>query len=74
MNKSIFTSKTMWVNATTLVATATGFFAGSLSSHPDLVCWLVLIQAVANIILRWLTKEPVAMKATKPQTDVATSG
>jgi hypothetical protein len=73
MNKSFLTSKTLWVNATTLVATATGFFAGSLSSHPDLVCWLVLVQAVANIVLRWLTKEPITLKATQPQSDVATS-
>lgn len=66
--KSIFASKTLWVNGLTLVATGTGFFAGSLSSHPDLVCWLVLAQSVANILLRFMTKNAVA---AKPSSEVA---
>jgi hypothetical protein len=61
MIKSIFASKTLWVNGLTLVATGTGFFAGSLSSHPDLVCWLVLAQAVANILLRFMTKSAITV-------------
>lgn len=64
-------SKTIWVNGVTLIATGTEFFAGSLTSHPDLVAWLVLVQAIANIALRFMTKTPLA--ATKPTTDVATS-
>jgi hypothetical protein len=71
MTKSFLASKTLWVNAITFVATGTGFFAGALTSHQDLVCWLVLIQAAANIVLRFLTKETVTLAATKPQSDVA---
>jgi hypothetical protein len=63
MIKSIFASKTMWVNSISFVATATGFFAGSLSSHPDLVCYLCLAQAAANVILRLMTKSAVAVNA-----------
>lgn len=74
MSKSFWTSKTLWVNGITLLATGTGFFAGALSAHPDLVCWLVLVQAVANLILRWVTKVPVTVTTpVKPQSDVATS-
>ncbi|MFA5345369.1 MAG: hypothetical protein WC315_03765 [Candidatus Omnitrophota bacterium] len=73
MTKSIFASKTLWVNTISLVATGTGFFAGALTAHPDLVCWLVLIQAAANIVLRFMTKEPVSVVSKKPQSDVATS-
>jgi hypothetical protein len=73
MTKGFLTSKTLWINTISLVATGTGFFAGALTSHPDLVCWLVLIQAAANIMLRFMTKEPVTLKAQKPQSDVATS-
>lgn len=60
--KSIFASKTIWLNAVTMVATGAGFFAGSLSSHPDLVCWLVLIQSLANVVLRLITNTAVAVK------------
>jgi len=73
MFKNILASKTLWVNGVTLVATGTGFFAGALSSHPDLVCWLVLVQAVANILLRFMTKTAIVTTPIKPQTDVAVS-
>jgi hypothetical protein len=60
--KSIFASKTIWLNAVTMVATGAGFFAGSLSSHPDLVCWLVLIQSLANVVLRLMTNTAIVVK------------
>lgn len=58
--KSIFASKTIWLNAVTMIATGAGFFAGSLSSHPDMVCWLVMIQSIANVILRLTTNTAIA--------------
>ncbi len=73
MSKSYLTSKTLWVNAIALVATGTGFASGTLTSYPTLVCVLVVVQSIANLILRLLTKEPVSLKAQKPQSDVATS-
>lgn len=73
MTKSFLTSKTLWLNTISLIATGTGFASGALTSYPDLVCWLVLIQAAANIVLRFMTKEPVTLKVQKPQSDIAIS-
>lgn len=59
--KSVFASKTMWVNGLALVATGTGIFAGTLSSYPTAVAWLVVIQSLANLLLRLTTKTPVTL-------------
>ena len=59
MGKSIFLSKTLWFNGLSLLATGAGFLSGNLSAHPEIVTALVLIQALANIVLRLVTKEPV---------------
>jgi hypothetical protein len=61
MAKSFLASKTLWVNTAALVATGTGFFAGSLSSYPTTVAILVLIQSIANLALRFMTKTPVTL-------------
>lgn len=64
--KTFLASKTIWVNGLTLLATGTGFFAGSLSSYPTAVCWLVVLQSIANLILRFMTKTPVTLSLRKP--------
>jgi hypothetical protein len=71
MGKSILLSKTIWVNILSLVATGTGFATGTLTQYPTLVCVLVLVQAVANLVLRLMTKESVTLTTTKLQSDVA---
>lgn len=60
MGKSIFLSRTMWFNGLSIVATGAGFFSGSLSAYPEVVTALVIIQAIANIALRFITVEPIA--------------
>ena len=62
--KAFWASKTLWINGLTLVGTGVGFFAGSLSSYPDLVCWLVLLQSAINLALRLLTKTGVSVTKT----------
>lgn len=64
--KSFLASKTIWANVAMLVATGTGFFAGSLSSYPTTVAVLVLIQSIANLALRFMTKSPVTLALRKP--------
>jgi hypothetical protein len=64
--KTVFESKTLWVNSLALVATGTGFFAGTLSSYPTTVCWLIMLQAVANLLLRLTTATPVTLSLRKP--------
>jgi hypothetical protein len=70
MSKNFLLSKTLWLNAIALVATGTGFASGSLTSYPTLVCVLVLVQSIANLALRLLTKEAITLTA-KPQSEVA---
>ncbi len=62
MGKSIFLSKTLWFNGLSMLATGAGFLSGSLAAHPEIVTVLVIVQALANIVLRFVTVEPVAMK------------
>lgn len=59
MGKSKWLSKTLWFNGLTLVTTSAGWLAGTLSSYPEVVAGLVLTQALVNIILRFVTKEPI---------------
>jgi len=59
MGKSKYLSKTIWVNTLVLIGTGAGWMAGSLSSYPELVAGLVIAQALVNILLRFVTKEPI---------------
>ncbi len=59
MGKSFLASKTLWFNGLSLVATGAGFLSGNLSAHPEIVTALVIIQALANILLRMVTTQPV---------------
>jgi len=71
MGKSFLASKTLWLNAIALIATGTGFASGTLTSYPTLVCVLVVVQSIANLVLRLMTKEPVTI--AKTQSNVASS-
>ncbi|GMU26103.1 MAG: hypothetical protein AMXMBFR16_10080 [Candidatus Uhrbacteria bacterium] len=62
MVKSFLLSKTLWVNVLSLVGTGAGFASGELAARPELVAALVIVQAVANIILRLVTKQPLGLK------------
>lgn len=63
MVKSFLLSKTLWVNVLSLIGTSAGFASGELAARPELVAALVILQAVANIILRLVTKQPLGLKS-----------
>lgn len=58
--KGWLASKTMWFNVLSLVVAGSSWGAGALTAHPDLVCALVIIQAVGNLLLRRMTKTVIA--------------
>lgn len=57
--KKWFNSKTIWFNLLSVVATSTGWFIGVLTGHPYLVVSLVLLNAIANMVLRFSTKTSI---------------
>ena len=62
MTKSLFASKTFWVN---LISGAVLFLAlPELSTvlGPDAIRYTTLVQAVLNIVLRLVTVEPVSIR------------
>ncbi len=61
--KGWLASKTMWFNALSVIVAGASWGAGSLTSHPDLVCILVIVQAIGNLILRRFTNTAIAKKA-----------
>lgn len=61
MGKSIWQSKTFWINFATLAVAILSDVAGSdlLKDNPEYATKLIEIVAFANIVLRWITREPV---------------
>jgi len=58
-SKSWINSKTAWYNVLSIVVAGASWGAGSLSAHPDLVCILVIVQALGNLILRKFTNTAI---------------
>ena len=61
LGKGLLKSKTMWVNLLTMLAGAVTYFADSelVTNNPDTVAMLGVGLGLVNIILRFLTKEPI---------------
>ncbi len=61
MGKSLFKSKTFWVNlVVTVTAILTAFSNFSLiQEYPEIVVEIVALIGFGNIVLRILTKEPI---------------
>ena len=61
MPKSPLKSKTMWVNSLALLAGMATYLTGAdvIKEYPTTVAVLVLLQAAANLGLRYVTKEPI---------------
>jgi len=61
MKKSLFASKTVWVNALVLATGIVGLVAGSdlIAENPALVAGFVAAQSALNVILRLFTSQPI---------------
>ncbi len=57
MGKSIFASKTFWVNALGGIATTSGLATGYIP--PKYAPAVVATGAIANVLLRLLTNQPI---------------
>ena len=66
MGKSIWQSKTFWINFATLAIAILSDVAGSeiLKDNPEYATKLLEIVAFGNIILRWITREPVLLSGS----------
>ena len=60
--KSIFSSKTFWFNALAFVGAVAGAFGFTGELAPDLQPFVVPAVTLINIVLRYLTKQPVALR------------
>lgn len=61
MKKSLFASKTVWVNVIVLAAGIVSAIAGSelIAEYPQLVAGFVAAQSALNVVLRLITTKPI---------------
>lgn len=59
--KTVFQSRTMWVNLATLAVGVLGYLVGQdmISDNASLMAILVAIQGAVNIGLRFITTKPI---------------
>lgn len=63
--KDFYKSKTFWVNLVAIVASIAGVFSLDLGLDPETQTAVVAsIMGVVNIVLRFITKEPIKPVAT----------
>lgn len=67
--KSIFASKTFWLNAIQTAIAVTGVFIGApwIVDHPQLASGLVVLSGILNVFLRYVTDAPVTLLGTRSQ-------
>jgi len=66
--KSPLASLTVWFNALTILGAFLAFAVNDptigalLKEHPDALKWIISVQAIVNLALRFKTKEPIVNK------------
>lgn len=62
VKKSVFASKTVWVNVISLITGVVGVVAGSdmVAEYPAIVAGFVAAQSALNVLLRLFTSKPIA--------------
>ena len=63
MQKSVFTSKTMWANVMALIAAVSALFGLEMTpeAQMQLVEFLLLGMPMLNVVLRFVTKDKVVL-------------
>ena len=63
--KSIFKSKTFWVNAAVIIVGVASMLTDPVQYGPEVAKWAAVVLAVVNIVLRTITTGPVSIKPQK---------
>ena len=63
--KSIFKSKTFWINAAVIVIAVATMLTDPVQYGPEVAKWAAVVLAAVNIGLRMITTGPVAVKPQK---------
>lgn len=71
--KNWFDSKSIWINGLTGIASIVGIFTTSSLFTSQQVGYMVLALAIINVILRFLTKEPIGSSTSPLSTITASS-
>ena len=65
--KSIFKSKTFWVNAAVIIVGVASMLTDPVQYGPEVAKWAAVVLAVVNIVLRTVTTGPVSIKPQKKE-------
>ncbi|MDE2104914.1 MAG: hypothetical protein KGL39_47190, partial [Patescibacteria group bacterium] len=64
--KAFWESKTVWINGLSMLAAIVGMFSTSNLFTPQQVGYLVLALGIINLVLRFITKEPIGVSPSVP--------
>ena len=60
--KPMWQSKTFWFNLITLIVMVAGAMSDPQTYGPEIAKYAALVLPVGNVVLRWMTKEPVSLQ------------
>ena len=62
-------SKTVWVNALVAVASLLTLITGTYTLPPSVMPWITLALGIINIVLRFLTDQPIGTDTSLPPSE-----
>ena len=65
--KAVYKSKVFWASIVTLILGLIGIFTQLIP--PEYMAYIVVIVAVLNLVLRYLTDQAIGLKDVKPVID-----
>lgn len=63
--KPWYESRTLWVNIVSLLSALALLASTSAPITPEQAAWLVFLHAALNIVLRFLTEEPIDVEGVR---------